>query len=130
MIDAVEAAAWDVAKRAYAPYSAFHVGAAVRARGGGIYAACNVENASFSLTMCAERNALAAAVAAEGTAVEVELVVVVAVDAESCAPCGACRQVLAELAPRATVRYLRGGAFVDRTVPELLPDSFAPGDMS
>jgi cytidine deaminase len=130
MDDALEQAARDVAKRAYAPYSRFHVGAAVRTAGGAMYAACNVENASFSLTLCAERNALAAMVAAEGAGAEVERVVVVALDAASCPPCGACRQVLAELAPRATVGYLLDGTYVERPVAELLPDTFTPGDFA
>ena len=127
--DGVGGAAWDVAERAYAPYSGFRVGAAV-VTASGTYTGCNVENAAYPTTMCAERNALAAAVAAEGPDLRVERLVVVAVGAQSCAPCGACRQVIAELAPRATVRYLRDGAFVERPGGDLLPDGFSSGDMA
>lgn len=128
--DGIGGAAWRVAEQAYAPYSKFHVGAGVVTRGGAVYVGCNVENASLSMTLCAERNAVAAAVAAEGPGVDIERVVVVALDTEDCAPCGACRQVLTEFAPGAVVRYLRGGEFVERTAADLLPDGFAPGGVA
>lgn len=128
--DTVGGLAWRVAERAYAPYSGFRVGAVVVARSGATYAGCNVENASYPMGLCAERNALAAAVAAEGDALAVDRVVVVALGATGCAPCGACRQVLAELAPHAAIRYLRDGAFVERPMTELLPDGFTAGDLT
>jgi cytidine deaminase len=74
--------------------------------------------------MCAERNAVASAVASEGKTLRITDVVVVTPDGDNCSPCGACRQVLAEIAPDACVRYLQKGHLVERTIDELLPDHF------
>jgi cytidine deaminase len=87
-------AAWSVRERAYAPYSRFHVGAALMGADGVIYQGCNVENLSFGLTICAERNAVAQAVAAGCR--QFTALVVVADTGEPISPCGACRQVMAE----------------------------------
>jgi cytidine deaminase len=116
-------AAREVSRRAYAPASRFAVGAAVRTALGGTFAGCNVENASYGLTICAERAAIAAAVAAEGPGVRITTVAVHA-DDPSCSPCGACRQVIAELGPDAVVVYRHDGRYVRRTLAELLPDAF------
>lgn len=87
----------DVAARAYAPYSKFHVGAVLVGKDGRTFAGCNVENISFGLTICAERNAVFAAVAAGCR--EFAKIVIVADTEVPASPCGACRQVLAEFEP-------------------------------
>ena len=86
--------AWKVRERAYAPSSKFAVGAVMIGKNGEIFEGCNVENLSYGLTMCAERVAMGAAVAAGVT--EIAAVVVVADTKEPISPCGACRQVMAE----------------------------------
>ena len=118
-------AARAVRRRAHAPYSRFRVGAAVLDSAGGIHVGCNVENASYGLTVCAERNAVAAAVAAGARSI---MAVVVVTDARPPAsPCGACRQVLAELGGADTAVYLLGptGSAVTRhQLGALLPEAF------
>jgi len=106
------AAARAVRKRAYAPYSNFHVGAAVLDGQGRIHVGCNVENASFGLTICAERNAMAAAVSAGAR--RLRAVAVVTATRPPGTPCGACRQVLAE--------------FGDDDLPVLLASAAGPAD--
>ncbi len=91
---ALISAAWEVRDRAYAPYSTFHVGAALLGDDGVIYRGCNVENLSFGLTICAERNAVCAAIAAGCR--RFHALVVVADTREPVSPCGSCRQVMAE----------------------------------
>lgn len=120
------AQARQVASRAYAPYSHFRVGAAVLA-GGRVFLGVNVENASYGLSLCAERAALAAAVAAGITPEAIEGVAVVCLDAESSdpaagSPCGGCRQWLAELAPRAWI--VAPGWDEAKTAADLLPLGF------
>ena len=112
---------------AYAPYSRFRVGAAVLA-GGTIFAGCNIENASYGLTICAERVAVFAAVAAGERRIEAVAVVTDATD--SIAPCGACRQVLNEFGPEMSVIMSAGGETVVRTLSELLPLAFGPEHLS
>ncbi|ABS24878.1 cytidine deaminase [Anaeromyxobacter sp. Fw109-5] len=110
-------------KRAYAPYSRFRVGAAVRA-GGAVHSGCNIENASYGLTVCAERVAVAAAVAAGAR--RIEAVAVASGTDEPTPPCGMCLQTLAEFAgPELPVRLVgaRGGT-LDTTLGELLPRAF------
>jgi cytidine deaminase len=84
-------------ERAYSPYSGVRVGAAVRSAGGQVFIGCNVENASYGLTQCAERNALAAAIAAGVSPRSMSELVVYATGFEALSPCGACRQVMSEL---------------------------------
>lgn len=116
------ALAQGAAINAYAPYSHFAVGAALLPEGGvDPVLGVNVENASFGITMCAERNALFAAVAAGHRRF---VTVAVFADAATCPPCGACRQALAEFAPDITVVFPRGGEVVAAQLPELLPERF------
>jgi cytidine deaminase len=111
--------------RAYAPYSGIRVGAGVLTAAGSVYGGCNVENASYSLTLCAERNAIAAAVAGEeGERLSIRAVAIWSPDLDACPPCGACRQVLAEFGPEALVLFRSGDGVVARTVSELLPFPF------
>ena len=108
---------------AYARYSGFRVGAAVLA-GDGVASGCNVENASYGLTVCAERNAIFSAVA-DGAKVIAALVVYTPTP-EPVTPCGACRQVLAEFGRNAIVRCICDGPRVlEFTLAELLPGAFA-----
>lgn len=106
--------------RAYAPYSKFAVGAALLSKSGGVFTGCNVENISFGLTCCAERNAVFAAVAAGER--EFAAIAVVADSKTPVTPCGACRQVLAEFAPdlEITCANLEGEVF-HANLSELLP---------
>jgi len=117
------AAARAVRARAHAPYSKFRVGAAVLDERGRVHTGCNVENASYGLTVCAERNAVAAAVAAG--AKRIQAVVVVADPPAT--PCGACRQVLAELGGPATEVGVVGPTTGGRGWPlrALLPAAFS-----
>jgi cytidine deaminase len=111
--------------KAHAPYSRFRVGAAVLDERGRIHAGCNVENASYGLTICAERNAIAAAVAAGARRIRAAAVVTEASPPAS--PCGACRQVLAEFAGPSTPVLLvgpRGPAGLVLSVGDLLPAAF------
>lgn len=94
--DALVAAARAVRKKAYAPYSGFNVGAAIRVAGGDIFVGCNVENASYGLTICAERTAMVEAVAAGQRNPEVICVSLTGVPV----PCGSCRQFLYEFNPQ------------------------------
>jgi cytidine deaminase len=111
-------------KSAYAPYSKFQVGAAVLLGDGRIFTGCNVENASYGLTICAERNAIFAAVAASAKKPAIAAVAVVNRRGVPCSPCGACRQVIAEFGPDAVVWYLGPKGIVSRTMRELLVDGF------
>lgn len=113
---------------AYAPYSGYRVGAALRVEGGEVVRAANVENASYGLTICAERAAVAAAVAAGHR--RFEAVAVAAGGHGPASPCGACRQVLREFPAGPELRVLLAGesgdGFVTTTLDELLPNSFGP----
>ena len=120
------AAAEEAASHAYAPYSNFHVGAAILTGTGDIVSGCNVENASYGLTNCAERTAVFRAVAEGKLSREIRIQAIAVVNREhqSCAPCGACRQVLSEFGADAVVLYESDGVRKQTTVSELLPESF------
>ena len=114
---------------AHAPYSGFAVGSAVRA-GGRIFAACNVENSAYPLSVCAERNAVAMAVAAGARVIDA--VAVVGGDLRPAAPCGGCRQVLAEFCgPETPIVYaVPGGEKIETTLGALLPFAFNGKDVA
>lgn len=120
------AAARAVRKRAHAPYSKYRVGAAILTKSGRTFTGCNVENASYGATICAERSAICAMVAAGDT--EPVACVVVSAGETAASPCGICRQVLAEFArdmPIALVlETARGTKRRDTTLAALLPDAF------
>ena len=109
-------------KNAYCPYSHFAVGAAVRTRDGRIFTGCNIENASYGLTVCAERNAIFAAVK-EGYR-EFLALLVTADTPEPVSPCGACRQVMAEFKISNVLLTNVQGAYQETTIEALLPDGF------
>ena len=106
---------------AYAPYSNFAVGAALRTADGTVFKGVNVENASFGLTICAERSAVVAAVSAGAREFEA---IAVHGGGSSVPPCGSCRQVLAEFAPNLRVIWRRHGAPFASTLDDLLPTRF------
>jgi cytidine deaminase len=108
--------------RAYAPFSHFRVGAALETDDGTVFAGCNVENASYGLTICAERSAVVAAVSAGHQ--RFRRMVLVSDAAEPVAPCGACRQVLSEFAPDLVVESCAGELSQQWTMRELLPAGF------
>ncbi|HEX4213417.1 MAG TPA: cytidine deaminase [Candidatus Dormibacteraeota bacterium] len=110
--------------RSYAPYSSFHVGAAILTGSGRIQAAANVECASYGLSCCAERSAIFAAVAAEGPDLRIDAVAVATRPAAVAAPCGACRQVIWEFGREAVVLYPGEEGVCERTIAELLPAGF------
>jgi cytidine deaminase len=124
MADRLLEAARAAQDRAYAPYSEYRVGAALEAEDGTVYAGCNVENASYGLTICAERTALGAAVSG-GARRFVRLVVVSDSDPPA-SPCGACRQMLAEFGLHLDVRAVGPGRELRWTLADLLPDAFTP----
>lgn len=116
-----------VMANAYAPYSRFRVGAAILLDDGRVFTGCNVENASYGLTICAERNAIFAAVAAgPETTPKLKIVAVAVTNSEhiACSPCGACRQVIAEFGPNAVVFYQGPDGIKELSMKELLPDCF------
>jgi cytidine deaminase len=115
-------------ERAYVPYSGFKVGAALVTKDGRIYDGCNIENASYGLSNCAERTAIFKAIS-EGVE-EIEAIAVVADTASPVPPCGACRQVIAEFNPkmRVILSNLQGNV-AEYTIDELLPGAFGRADM-
>ncbi len=121
--DELIASAAAARERAYAPYSNFKVGAALKGKSGRVYTGCNVENAAYGPSMCAERTAIFKAVS-EGER-EFEAIAVVTENGDS--PCGSCRQVMMEFAPDMTVIIAdTQGLARSTTVRDLLPDGFTP----
>ena len=125
-VDALLVKAAEARKAAYVPYSRFPVGAALRSEDGTIYTGCNVENASYGLTICAERNAVAHAVA-EG-AQQFDAIAVVTENGVT--PCGMCRQTLAEFGPTMTVIVAdAAGHRRIYNMADLLPAAFTPAQL-
>ena len=110
----------------YVPYSGFPVGAALLCRDGTVFTGCNVENAAFGSTICAERTALLKAVS-EGHREDWVAIAIAGRGGDYCWPCGACRQMLYEFAPELRVMAARGdGEFQTVSLSQLLPHGFGP----
>lgn len=123
LLDLAEVAA----QKAHAPYSGFRVGCALETTSGRFYTGCNVENASYGLTICAERNAVFHAVAEEGSSLKIQRLAVTCLGHEF-PPCGACRQVIAEFAlvdGSTQVAFLRHGVLTIQSIAQLLPNQFS-----
>jgi cytidine deaminase len=117
-------AARKVMLHAHAPYSNFRVGAAILLTNGKIFTGCNVENASYGMTNCAERTAIFSAVAQLGPKIEICAVAVATEQKVACSPCGACRQVIYEFGPDAII-FFQGTAGVKQArITKLLPEGF------
>ena len=128
-LESVRAAALAAMQRAYAPYSDFRVGAALVGVDGSVFAGCNVENSAYPAGICAERGALAAAVA--GGVRRFDLLVVATEADEATPPCGMCRQALVEFAPDlAIVSYTTHGGEAHWRLATLLPHPFTPAALS
>jgi cytidine deaminase len=123
--DRLLSAARRAMKNAHAPYSKFKVGAALVTTRGRIVIGCNVENASYGMTNCAERTAIFTAVAQWGPKMEIRAIAVTNNRNAPCSPCGACRQVIYEFGPNAVV-FFRGKSGDDKELPitDLLPEGF------
>ena len=118
--------AFTMLERSYVPYSGFPVGAALECADGTVFTGCNVENAAYGSTICAERTALVKAVS-EGHRDDWQRIAVVGNSADYCWPCGSCRQMLYEFAPDLTVLVARGDhEFVTLSLKDLLPYGFGP----
>lgn len=128
MVDTLLEAAKKAREFAYSPYSKFKVGAAVLAKSGSIYTGCNIENASYGLTNCAERTAIFKAIAAGE--VNLTALAVVADTKEPVSPCGACRQVMAEFKINKIIMGNLQGKMREVTLAELLPFSFTDTDFT
>jgi cytidine deaminase len=124
---AVEAA-HAASRKAYAPYSNFLVGAAILTESGALHTGCNVENASYGLSLCAERNAAAAMAlgAASIQDLKIKLVAIVSPNAAPCFPCGACRQILSEFGCKEVVVLGASGDPQSYPFDTLLPHAFGP----
>lgn len=118
--------AFQMLDRSYVPYSGFPVGAALFCSDGTVFTGCNIENAAYGSTICAERTALVKAVS-EGHRDDLERIAVVGNSSDYCWPCGACRQMLYEFNPNLTVLVARADRqFVSLKLHELLPHGFGP----
>ena len=122
--------AFTMLERSYVPYSHFPVGAALECADGTVFTGCNVENAAYGSSICAERTALVKAVS-EGHRDDFTRIAVVGNSTEPCWPCGACRQMLYEFAPDLEVLVARQDhTFVKYTLRQLLPQGFGPDSLA
>ena len=113
----------EAARNAYVPYSQFPVGAAVECADGNVFTGCNVENAAFGSTICAERTAIVKAVSEGHT--EFRRIAIYGEGKNYCMPCGACRQVMAEFSPEMEVLCTKaGGSYVSYSLSKLMPYTF------
>ena len=127
-IDRALALAKEYRTRAYAPYSGFTVGTALLAESGEVFGGANVENASYGLTICAERSAVVSAVAAGHR--NFRAIAIAGPDSTTTAPCGACRQFLNEFNPELVVVYTTPDGVEETTLDKLLPNAFGPKNLS
>jgi len=120
------AAAQKAMKHAYAPYSQFKVGAALLTSKGKVFSGCNVENASYGLSNCAERTAIFTAIAESGPRLDIRAIAVVNDQGVPCSPCGACRQTIHEFSAPDTIIFFPGenNTLAQTTMAELLPAAF------
>jgi cytidine deaminase len=130
MNDSLKNKALTVMDHAYNPYSNFSVGAAMVTIKGNVYTGCNVENVSYGLAICAERNAITQAIADEGPDMKIREIVITNRNQNgvsiSCSPCGACRQFIAEFATsETTITYQQDDRDKTVSMTELLPDGFS-----
>jgi cytidine deaminase len=125
-IEELEHRAIAAAKNAYAPYSNFRVGAAVLLDDGGVVTGCNVENASYRLTTCAEQTAIVAAVALHGPAIRIRAIAIANLNNAASQPCGACRQTILEFSAPDTLIFFpkEDGTFNQTNIADLLPAAF------
>jgi len=128
--DYLERQALTAAGNAYSPYSRFRVGAAVLLEDGSTATGCNVENASYRLTTCAEQGAIAAAVALHGPSIRIRAIVIVNLNGTASPPCGACRQTIYEFSSPSTQIFFPAadGALTHSTIGDLLPHAFVLSD--
>ena len=117
----------DAAGNSYSPYSHYRVGAVVVAADGQQYRGCNIENAAYGASICAEANAITTA-AARGVR-EIDTVAVTCLDGDACSPCGNCRQIMREFNVRRVILTAGAGEPVEYSLEELLPRSFGPEDL-
>src|SRR5579862_6113678 len=125
-VDDLQQRATAAAQHAYAPYSNFRVGAAVLLDDGSIVTGCNVENASYRLTVCAEQSAIAAALNLHGPKIVIRAIAVANLNDTASQPCGACRQTIHEFSTPDTVVYFpaEDGTLTSSTIADLLPAAF------
>jgi len=124
----LEQAALRASKKAYSPYSEFKVGAALLSESGKIFSGCNVENASYGLCMCAERNAINTMVASGER--HLRYVVVYTPTSKPTTPCGACRQVISEFGPAARIISIcKSKRKLESSIQTLLPEAFGPRNL-